>query len=319
MSTNQLKPSLWAALGRPNDVTFIKLLISTNPEALIAVVGGQDRRRFFEGLPAEKRFSNRADVLLLLMDSYRAFKEHRFPRLVELCGTSDALEALVAAHVEDDLSLLVLCFRSSWNKVLARIKRLAAKAAVAELFYQCELGGTAFAVASARKAPLEVLGSMLVLGKLDPKKRNILDIADPDLALPQHSIAQEHPDPAATKLLVRHRPPALLAKTDEGALPLDYAIKFNKSPAVVALPCKLATAYKHGHFSGLIRLCGTSDELQALAVSSTEDLPLLVLCQCDSWDAASARIETSPTQETVDELHEKDEAGRAAFATAIGV
>jgi len=85
----------------------------------------------------------------------------------------------------------------------------------------------------------------------------------------------------------------------------------------VALVCKLTTAYEHGHFSALVRLCGTSDELQALAVCSTDDVQLLVLCQCDSWGVASKRIETSPTQATIEEMHEKDEKGRIAFATAV--
>jgi len=52
-----------------------------------------------------------------------AFKEHRFLRLIELCGTSDALKALVTGNSEDDLPLHVLCYRNSWNKVLARIKQ----------------------------------------------------------------------------------------------------------------------------------------------------------------------------------------------------
>jgi len=58
-------------------------------------------------------FSNHADIHNLLVDCRNAFRQHRFPRLVELCGTSDALKALVAAHSEDDLSLYVLCMRLS--------------------------------------------------------------------------------------------------------------------------------------------------------------------------------------------------------------
>ena len=30
MDTNQLKPSLWAAVERPNEIKFIKLLISSD-------------------------------------------------------------------------------------------------------------------------------------------------------------------------------------------------------------------------------------------------------------------------------------------------
>jgi len=61
----------------------------------------------------------------------------------------------------------VLCIRNSWNKMLARIKQLAPPAVVAELFYQDQFGGSAFALASAYKAPVEVLQSMLRLAKLD--------------------------------------------------------------------------------------------------------------------------------------------------------
>jgi len=39
-------------------------------------------------------------------------------------------------------------------------------------------------------------------------------------------------------------------------------------------------------------------------------VPLLVLCQCDSWEAASTRIERIPTQATIEELHAEDEEGR---------
>jgi len=85
----------------------------------------------------------------------------------------------------------------------------------------------------------------------------------------------------------------------------------------VALRRKLTTAYKHGHFSGLIRICGTSPTLQALTARFMDHVPLLVLGQCDSWDAAGKRIETIPAQAAIDELHEKDEKGRTKFATAV--
>jgi len=45
------------------------------------------------------------------------------------------------------------------------------------------------------KDPEEILESMLNLGKLDAKKRNILDIAEIYLLLPLHFIAYCHPDP----------------------------------------------------------------------------------------------------------------------------
>ena len=214
-------------------------------------------------------------------------------------------------------ALFSLVKEKLWNKVLARIKQLPTLAAVAELFFKDESGLTTFAVASFYKAPVEVLESMILLGKLDAEKRNILDIANIDLRLPLHHIAYFHPDPAATKLLVRHNPSALLAKNTDGRTPRYYAIKFNKSPSAVALLCKLAIAYEHGHFYGLIRLCGTSYALQALAVRYTDDAPLLVLNQCDSWPAARARIEKIPTQAAIEEILEKDEKGGTAFFNAI--
>ena len=233
------------------------------------------------------RFSNHDEVDKLLLDCSNADNEHRNPRLIELCGTSDALEALVAAHSEDNMSLRVLCLR---------IKQLPTKAEIAELFYQDELGRTTFA--EANNAPVEVLESMLALGKPDAEKRNILDIADIHLRLPMHYIAEGHPDHAATKFLVRHHHPALLTQTNVNGIPLDYAIEFNKSPAVADLLRKITTAYKHGHFTGLIPLCGTSPTLQPLAVRTTDDVPLLVLCQCGSWEAVRKRIETIPTLNT---------------------
>jgi len=259
MDTNQLKPSLWAVLERPNDVKFIKLPISSDPEALVSVVGGADIVAYFQNLPAENSFSNHDKVDSLLWDCWKAFMELRFPRLIKLCCTADALEALVAAHVDDDLSLHVLCYRRSWNKVLAGMKQLPTQAVVDELLSQDERGCTALALASVNKAPVEVLESMIHLAELDAEKRNILDIATFNLCLPLHHTAQDHPDPAATKLLVRHYHPTLLANDHELDTPLDCAIQLNESPAVADLLSKLVTAYKHDHFSALIRLCGTSE------------------------------------------------------------
>ena len=119
--------------------------------------------------------------------------------------------------------------------MLARIKQQRTQAAVAELFFLNELGDTAFHVASGDEASVEVLKSMIGLAKLDSKKRNIQDISDIGLRLPLHYNARYHPDPAAAKLLVRLHHPALLAKTKHGNAPLDHAIKYNKSPAVVSL------------------------------------------------------------------------------------
>ena len=140
--------------------------------------------QWFRCLPAENRFSNDGEVGQLFLDCYDAYNEHRFPRLIELCGTSDALQALVAARDEDNLPLYVLCVRQSGNKVLARIKQLRAQAAVDEMFFLDEGERTALALATAYEAPFAVLESMILLGKLDVKKRNILDIANLYLRLP---------------------------------------------------------------------------------------------------------------------------------------
>jgi len=76
---------------------------------------------WFDCLPAEKRFSIHDESDNLLYGCYLAFRVQRFPRFIELCGTSDALVALAAAHAEDYKSLCVLSLRHSWNEVLARI------------------------------------------------------------------------------------------------------------------------------------------------------------------------------------------------------
>ena len=242
-----------------------------------------------------------------------AFREHRFPLLFELCDTSHALEALVAAHSQDELSLyslLVLCLR----ELLARIKQRPTQAAVPELFHQNELGGTALAFASSYKAPVEVLETMINLAKLDAEKRNILDITCSDLRLPMHIVANRHPDLAAIKLLVRHHHSALLAMSREGASPLDYAIQVPRrcGPPAQAHHCLRARTLLRRHPP-----LGTSPTLEAIAVRSTDDVPLLVLCQFNSWEASSARSQNSPTQVTINEMHSKDENGRTAFATAV--
>ena len=300
------KRALNWAIEHHNDPKVIKLVVSRYPPALGSVVGGEGIVWYFRDLPAENRFSNYDEVFNLLLDCYVPYKQHRFPRLIELCGTSDALAALVAAHSEDDLSLEVLCLRHSWNKVLARIKKLPTQAAISELFSQDESGATTFARAADEAASAEVLESLFDLAKLDAEKRSILDIADFDLRLPLRYIAKRHPDPAAVKLVVRHHHPVLLTENNNHELPLDYADCHNKNPATVSLVRKLTVAYKHGHFSALVRFCGTSPTLQALALRSTDDLPLLMLCLCGSWEVAAARIEKIPTQDAVEEIHVKD-------------
>jgi len=234
------KRALNWALELQDDPKVIKLVISCDPQALVSVVCGVRVWVWYNGMPVENRFGNHNEVYRLLCDCYNAFKQHRFPRLIELCGTSETLEALVAAHVDDDMSLLVLCLRQSWNKVLARIKQLSAQAAVTELFCQGEYSATTFAAACDLEAPVDVLESMLA--KLGVQTRNILCIADIHLRLPLHYIARNHPDPAVVKLLVRHYPRALLAKDISGDTPLDDAIESNESAAAVALLRELTAA-----------------------------------------------------------------------------
>ena len=74
---------------------------------------------------------------------------------------------------------------------------------------------------------------------------------------------------------------------------------------------------KHNHFSALVRLCGTSDALQALAMSSKDNVPLLVLCECDSWVVASKRMDTIPAQAAIEEMHKQEPEGRTEFAAAV--
>ena len=89
---------------------------------------------------------------------------------------------------------------------------------------------------------MDVLESLILLGRLNAKKRNILDIADIHLHLPLHYCAQYRPDPAGIKLLVSHHPSALLVKSKAGRIPLDVAILYNKSPAVLSLLRSLTAA-----------------------------------------------------------------------------
>ena len=87
---------------------------------------------------------------------------------------------------------------------------------------------------------MEVLESMILLGELDAEKSNILDIADVYSCRPLHRTAQDHPDPAAIKLLVRYYPSLRLAKDTGGFIPLDHDI--NESPTVVSLMRELTAA-----------------------------------------------------------------------------
>ena len=86
---------------------MIKLLINRHPPVLVSVVSGVCIVEYFHSMPAENSFINHDDIGRLLVDCCRTFRQLHFPRLIELCGTTDALEALEAAHSENDLSLLL--------------------------------------------------------------------------------------------------------------------------------------------------------------------------------------------------------------------
>ena len=94
------KPPLWLALEHHNDPKVIKLVIRRLPEALLSVVYDRCIIRCYKNLPAKNRISNHGKIGRLLVDCINAYRQHRFPRLIELCGTSDALEALVVAFSE---------------------------------------------------------------------------------------------------------------------------------------------------------------------------------------------------------------------------
>jgi len=128
------------------------------------------------------------------------------------------------------------------------------------------------------------LESMILLGKLDAEKRNILDIANMRLRLPLHYTAWHHPDPAAIKLLVLHHPSTLHAQTTDGHTSLDHAILSNESSAVVILMRKLVTAHSLRDLQSLIRLCGPTPTLSHLHSLSLRTAAVLCL----------ERIKTTP-------------------------
>ena len=163
--------------------SFFHILIREYPTALTALVDDVLEDGFIRCTNPKTEFSDTWEDCE--MDCLDAYKAHDFPHLIELCGTSDALETLVAAHVNEDLSLHALNYRDEWDKVIARINRLPTQIAVDELFFQDELGKLAFLITCSVEA-LEVLESMLELGKLDAAKRNIMDTADNDDWFPLH-------------------------------------------------------------------------------------------------------------------------------------
>jgi len=276
--------------------SFFYLLIREYPAALIALVDGKCILSFIQSTKPNSKFKM-STLEACVMNCLDAYKAHNFPHLIELCGTSDALEALVAAHVEEDLSLHVLSNRDEWDKVIARINRLPTQATVDELFYQDELGETAFAVA-ALVAPVEVLENMLELGKLDAAKRNIMDVAGSDGCLPLHYAAEPaneeyaHLDNAAPliRCLIRHQPKALLAKDKGGKTPLDVAVVHAKikgedggaDTESLVLLRKATAAYRTRDYPALSALCGNSttlDQLHSLSLRSATMLCLELIAK----------------------------------------
>jgi len=135
------RPLHWAV--QRHNVANVKLLISVYPEALVQFVDGRNILVFCH----KARGNNDNDIHRVVGSCWLNYKEHRFSRFIELCGTSEALEALDAAHSQNDLSLSVICLRKLFNKALANMDLLSAHAAVAEIFWLGEDGYTAFASA----------------------------------------------------------------------------------------------------------------------------------------------------------------------------
>jgi len=137
------KRALHWAIEHHNDPRVVKLVISRDPEALVSQYNDRGISHFM------LHHSN-SPHCKLIRSSWIQWKTHDYPRLIHFCGTSPALEALDAAHSDEDLPLRVLCFRELWDKVVARIKQLPPAAAVAELFGVDELGWTALQVSVKR-------------------------------------------------------------------------------------------------------------------------------------------------------------------------
>ena len=107
----QARPALGARAPRrpPRSSSGHQAGDQSRSRVLVSEVSGKPILTYFKRLPAENRSSNHDEVDDLLLNCYNAFKEHRFPSPIELCGTSDALKAIVAAHSEDDLPLHGRC------------------------------------------------------------------------------------------------------------------------------------------------------------------------------------------------------------------
>jgi len=262
---NQENLPLHLALEHQCEESVIKLMIRENPAALICPDNGNgDIFRFVE--------ESASAVSFLLVRSYNAYKKHHFEHLVELCGTSAPLLALIAAHTEDSLSLDVLCFRKDWPAVQSRLHRLRARAAVDEIFAQDGNGGTALARAVADEAPLAVLESMIVVSGMDGEKRNILDIATIDGCLPLHLAALFRFDQGVIELLVRNYPRGLLAETVNGQTPGHFANVCDGAAADVdvayedvfrkkTMMKQLESAYSRRDYLQLMTICATSPTL----------------------------------------------------------
>ena len=84
MNKHQLKPLLWHALKRPNDVTFIKLLISL-------LLRNDD-----DATPLLYAINGHADepVVALLQAATAAYELRDYPALISLCGPPSVLSHL---------------------------------------------------------------------------------------------------------------------------------------------------------------------------------------------------------------------------------
>ena len=224
---------------------------------------------------------------------------------------------------EDDTYLLAHCMNSRWPEAINACARTTEEA-VAELFVvhgpECL---TPMMVAILKRAPVEVFVSMLILSRIDPEKRNILNMSpNPDYyMLPLHAAAVNHLDPEIIKLFICGFPEALLLCANGSLLPKHLAHEHGDSanrvdnPAVPSLLIAATDAFSQTDHPRMIELCGTDAAWNHFFVPASWSL--LVLCQNKLWDDVADRIAGLSAREASGELYEKDEKGRTAFATAV--
>ena len=104
------------------------------------------------------------------------------------------------------MSLRLLCDCDSWEAMRERIETIPTQDAIEEMHAKNEEGRTAFATAMVGGATVELLESMVELGKQDTKKRKIATVCETD-GCPSLALAAEYrTDTATIKLLPRENP-----------------------------------------------------------------------------------------------------------------